>query len=88
MDIDDTFLMLSVLAAAVTIVTICGCVLRDGRGSSASRAEWQRAALEAAARARLMNDQVAGTPPRTHTPVTRIRAHSADHDGYLPPPVV
>ena len=83
---DNTFLLLSVLAAAVTIVTICGCVLRGGRGGSASRADRQRAALEAAARARLMNDQMAGTPPQPS--MARIRAHSADNEGYLPPPVV
>ena len=81
----NTFLLLSFLAAAATIVTICCCVLRGGRGGSASRADRQRAALEAAACARLMNDQIAGTPPQT---TGRIRAHSADNDGYLPPPVV
>ena len=85
MDSDNICLTISVLAAAVIIVTVCTCALRGGRGGAASSTDRQRAALEAAAGARILNDQMADTPPAAHP---RIRAHSADNQGYRPPPIV
>ena len=80
---DNTIPIVAILSAVIVVILCCWCALR-GRRAPAIQEEHRQRALQANAGYRMLNDKMAATPSPL-IPSGRIRSHSEDNGGYIPP---